>query len=45
MTMVDNRVGFGSSIQNKEWEYELDTVDVTYRNIKIYGEMENPDCP
>lgn len=45
MTMVDNRNGFGSSIANKANEYDLETVDITYKNIKIYGEMENPDCP
>lgn len=45
MTMVDNRNGFGSSIKNKANEYDIETVDITYKNIKIYGEMENPDCP
>jgi hypothetical protein len=45
MVMVDNRNGFAASIENKANEYEMDIVDITYQNIKIYGEMENPDCP
>lgn len=45
MVMVDNRMGFGANIENKANEYDLDTVDITFKNIKIYGEMENPDCP
>jgi len=43
--MVDNRNGFSASINNKQNEYDLDIVDITYRNISIYAEMENPDCP
>lgn len=45
MTMVDNREGFGANIANKPTEFDMDTVDMTFRNIKIYGESSNPDCP
>ena len=43
--MVDNREGFGSNIMNKLNEFDMVTVDITYKDIKIYGEHENPDCP
>jgi len=43
--MVDNREGFGANIANKPTEFDMDTVDMTFRNIKIYGESSNPDCP
>lgn len=45
MTMVDNREGFGAHVNNKAHEFEMDNVDITFRDIKIYGEYGNPDCP
>jgi len=45
MTMVDNREGFGANIKNKENEFDMDTVDMTFRSIKIYGEGPLSDCP
>ena len=43
--MVDNRNGFSASISNKQNEHDPSYVDITYQDIKIYGEMSNPDCP
>ena len=45
MTMVDNREGFGANIKNKDNEFDMETVDMTFRSIKIYGEGPLSDCP
>jgi hypothetical protein len=45
MTMVDNREGVGANIVNKEDEFNMDRVHMTFRNIKVYGESDLPDCP
>jgi hypothetical protein len=45
MVLVDNREGMGMNIANKANEYDTDTVDLTFNDIKIYGEYGSPDCP
>jgi len=35
----------GANIQNGANEYDFDNVDLTFRDIKIYGEYGSPDCP
>lgn len=45
MTLVDNRMGSGASISNQGNEYDMDNVDITYKDLKIYGESGSPDCP
>jgi hypothetical protein len=45
MTLVDNREGMGANIQNGANEYDFDNIDITFRDIKIYGEYGSPDCP
>lgn len=45
MTVVDNIQGMGGMITNKANEYDMDTVDLTFNDIKVYGEYGNPDCP
>lgn len=45
MTVVDNIQGMGGMINNKNNEYDMDIVDLTFRDIKVYGEYGNPDCP
>merc|ERR1712224_456688 len=45
MTVVDNREGMGGMIANKGNEYDMDTVDLTFNDIKVYGEYGSPDCP
>lgn len=45
MTLVDNREGMGGMITNKNNEYDMETVDLTFNDIKVYGEYGSPDCP
>lgn len=45
MTLVDNREGMGANIANGANEYDFDNIDITFNDIKIYGESESPDCP
>jgi len=42
---VDNRQGMGAMIHNKANEYDMETVDITIKDVKVYGEFGSPDCP
>jgi hypothetical protein len=42
---VDNREGFGVSINNKKLEYDTDYIGAILSDIYVYGETESPDCP
>lgn len=45
MVLVDNREGFGANVNNGADEYNQELLHLLIKDIMVYGEHENPDCP
>ena len=45
MIMVDNKMGVGCNIGDGAFDYDMSTVNIEYKDIKIYAEFGSPDCP
>jgi hypothetical protein len=45
MVLVDNREGFGANVNNGADEYNQEMLHLLIKDIIVYGEHENPDCP